>query len=334
MDIFKIYDNVALTVALPVYNAKGIGILPMESLCHQQGVDFNWELLICEENHKNMLGKDFFALYADRLKDKGCVRMAYFNINSWIPLPQKWKLLGEKSSPSSKIYAATAADDYPPHERLMLTKKYMDQGYDWLDFKKAFFYSFKRKSMILYNAQQIKNIWFAFPMDFGRNIPFSKLTKYIDGFLLQSLINFRKGTIKKKHIDELYHGVCTDGYNNISNRDGFYIKKCFPFEPTSVTIDTIRIPEGVRSWIKSPERDEEIKKKRDDSNTTNAQPAGLPPENHGSVGEERPKEAHNRGQWLKGWNAGVAKKKPLPKPATKGKRWDIIGAANRLRPNK
>jgi len=333
MEIFNTCNNIALTVALPCYNAKGIGILPMESLCHQEGVDFNWELLICEENHSGMLGEKFFAHYADRLKAKGCVRLAYFQIGDWIPLPQKWKLLGEKASHSSKIYVAAAADDYPPHERLKITKKYMDEGYDWMDFKKGFFYSFKRREMILYNAQQIKNLWFAFPMDFGRKIPHSNLTKYIDGFLLASLIK-QKGTIRKKHIDELYHGVCTDGYNNISNRDEFYVKKCFPFEPTSENIDTIKISEGVRNWLKSQERDGEIKKKSDDGNTIDVQPPGLPAEDDVSMAKERAKGSHHSGQWLIRRNAGVVKEKPVQKPAFERKRGDFLSAADRFRQGK
>lgn len=42
--------SIKLTVALPVYNSKSIAWLAMESLCNQKGIDFDWEIVIAEEN--------------------------------------------------------------------------------------------------------------------------------------------------------------------------------------------------------------------------------------------------------------------------------------------
>lgn len=43
---------VALTCALPMYRAKDIGWLGLESLCRQEDIDFAWELIIMEEEQE------------------------------------------------------------------------------------------------------------------------------------------------------------------------------------------------------------------------------------------------------------------------------------------
>lgn len=41
-----------ITVGLPVYNSNQIAWLAMEGLCNQKK-NYTWELIICEEQHKN-----------------------------------------------------------------------------------------------------------------------------------------------------------------------------------------------------------------------------------------------------------------------------------------
>lgn len=63
--------NVELSVAIPCYNGKKIGWLCMEGLCNQVDINFDWEIIICEEKHNGMLGIDFFKKYVDRLSKIG-----------------------------------------------------------------------------------------------------------------------------------------------------------------------------------------------------------------------------------------------------------------------
>ena len=71
--------------------------------------------------------------YEDRLRSVGCVRISYDSIDQWIPLSQKWKLLGKRATASSKAFVFQAADCYSRPHRLANVYAAIQGGADWVD---------------------------------------------------------------------------------------------------------------------------------------------------------------------------------------------------------
>lgn len=246
--ILKTNNHAAVTVALPCYNAKKIGWLPMESLCNQVNVDFNWELIVCEEPHKDMLGVKFFELYKDRLAANGCVNITYLHPPKWMYLPQKWRMIADNADSKSVTYVKKAADCYSPSVRLSLSHKFVSEGYDWVDFTKGYFYNFRLNKIILYNDNRYTNLSMASKTSHMRVLPLSTKKSGIDGLIKKSF----KGEIKTHNITTLYEdSVDTDGFNNISKRDIFYKSPQVPFFSTNKTLDDTKLPDYVIKRMKS-----------------------------------------------------------------------------------
>ena len=57
--------QIQVTVALPTWENKNIIWLQLESLCRQE-TKYNWELVVCEEQSKNMAGEGMILSFTDR----------------------------------------------------------------------------------------------------------------------------------------------------------------------------------------------------------------------------------------------------------------------------
>jgi hypothetical protein len=229
-----------------------IGWLALESLCNQVEVNFNWELIVCEELHDGMLGVEFFEHYVERLKQVGCVRVTYIELPDWISLASKWQLIGQQADLNSEAFILQAADCYTPSKRLAMTHKWINaRRYDWLDFTQGYFYSFKFNRLIQYQANSKTNLHMAFKTAYARNIPGTDKLKGIDGFLYDHCKSIT-GSIKVKQIEELQEdSIDTDGHNNISvKRINFYKFVRFPFVRTSTTLEQTSLPSYIVKRIK------------------------------------------------------------------------------------
>ena len=101
------------SVRMPLYRAKYIVWLALESLCRQRGIDFEWELVVAEEqNNDEVFGNTALQMYKSRLADVGCMRIKYIPLKTWIPLADKMVLLMQNTSKESKVLMPHAADRY------------------------------------------------------------------------------------------------------------------------------------------------------------------------------------------------------------------------------
>ena len=245
-EIINFSDNIKQTVALPCYNAKNIGWIAMESLCRQDPTSFDWELIICEEPHEKMLGKDFFASYKDRLMEAGCRRILYISPEKWTPLPQKWRAIGIAAHRHSKSFLLHAADCYSPKGRLELSHELIEKGYDWIDYIKGYFYSIHQKKLVLYDAMTLKlkkrkrNLNMAFPTKYARKLPLSDKKRLIDKWLFNCIIPKKIYRVK-----ELYPSLDTHGENNISKREDSFITPKPPYTVTTKKIEEIGLPKDI-----------------------------------------------------------------------------------------
>jgi len=113
-------DTPIATVTLPLFNARRVAWLALESLARQRCIDAgSWQLLACEEESgHDRLGPDALAEYGDALRAAGCSGITYISIPEWIKLSAKYILMSEYLKPSVKMVVIQGADNYAQPLRL------------------------------------------------------------------------------------------------------------------------------------------------------------------------------------------------------------------------
>ncbi len=215
--------TVALTYALPMYRAKNIGWLALESLCRQENIDFEWELIIIEEALQSM-GEPRVREYKDRLEKVGCVRLEYVRLSEWIPLSQKWINMARLAD--SEGFLLAGCDDYAPPNRLSETKAMFDAGAEWTHVPVGLFYDIANDNFGVFDfysqsshpcgldkAGRTDLLKAAFPSTATR-------TTSVDGWVYDQIVSYL-GRSPHTHMNtsaDWRRGVFTDGLNNICKR--------------------------------------------------------------------------------------------------------------------
>lgn len=236
-------NNNIITVALPVYNQTGVLNIALEGLARQREAG-GWELIVCSENDV----WDVVNNYRDRLLEAGCENIICDKIETWIPLPQKWRRIGLMISPNSVGMMLHAADCYSHPDRIKQSKQAMINGYDWYHESAGYFYSIGDALLVKYdNNQKGKtHLNMCIASNHAKKLPKSDLRKNIDGWMYRTIQD------PKVYQDySLHSGVDLHGMNNISIYRGKFIKDCAcGFKPVDVTIDTIGLPIEIVKIIK------------------------------------------------------------------------------------
>lgn len=230
---------IELSVALPVFNSKRIAWLAVESLCRQKNIDFEWELIIAEEQDENRFGSKAFLSYSERLSQVGCVRFKYIKLQNWIPLGQKWKLLGQNCSDTSEVFLLQAVDCYSEPKRIKTTHDLIvNDRYDWIQNKRGLFYNLRTKKHILYDDTQMNQrcgLNMATKAEYIKALPDNDRKAIVDGWLYNNIKPKNPFSIINSY-DWMY-GVDTHGLNNISKkREKFFNTIEPPFVETKLHI--------------------------------------------------------------------------------------------------
>lgn len=144
-----------LSVGLPFYRSKYIGWAALESLCRQENVDFEWELIVIEEqNNKEVLGEEEIRKnYLPRLQKIGCVYFKYIPLDKWIPLGVKLnKLINQFSDTEVAIWNP---DDYYAPPSLLNNAYYAlteNSDKDWFSIPKTIFYNIADGKTFIYDV--------------------------------------------------------------------------------------------------------------------------------------------------------------------------------------
>lgn len=244
---------IKLSVALPVFNSKRIAWLAMESLCRQNNIDFEWELIIAEEQDENRFGSKAFLSYSERLAEVGCVRIKYIKLQNWIPLGQKWKLLGQSCSDTSKAFLLQAVDCYSEPNRLKTTHDLiMYHECDWVQNKKGLFYNLRTKKHILYDDTQMNQrcgLNMATKTEYIKALLDNDRRAIVDGWLYSNIKPKKPFSITTG--DDWMYGVDTHGLNNISiKREKFFNKIEPPFVKTNLEIKNL-LPKDIVDRLNS-----------------------------------------------------------------------------------
>ena len=246
-----------LTVALPMRNSKDISFLAFESLCNQKNVEFEWELIVYEEQHDNITSLDDIKAYADRLKDVGCVRCVYITCDNQPLLIDKWITIANAASESRVSYLLQAADCYSYSYRLANTYEVINEcGYSWYDNYNGFFYSFESNSLIRYAYNMTTNLSMGIKTDIMRRLPSKEIYKGIDGYIYNWANRNSDGIFLDYSDSNLYFdGLDTHGHNNISvNRQSFFDNIRIPFVETDYKLKDLSIPQHIKKQINELQR--------------------------------------------------------------------------------
>jgi hypothetical protein len=254
--IWESDNNIELTVALPAYNNKRIIYLALESLKNQTNINFNWELIVIEEQG---LSYNLIKKYQNIIP--GCKRIIYIGINTQILLIEKWKIMSLLSSNTSKVYVMQASDDYSPPKRLFIHYEHFKNTNCYYSTQpKGIFYNLKNKKKIIYDGTTINNyrnhLNMATRTSDIRNISIKHIKKGIDGYIFNYIKNTHKLYNKQfiftdTQIDKnnWKYGFCTDGANTISkHRTDQYTKPKKIFRIYNKT-DKLYIPTYINKFI-------------------------------------------------------------------------------------
>lgn len=217
------------TVFNPIWRGEDIAWLAFESMCAQQYVNFNWELIIHEEvNEDNVFGFDNISAYTERLKEVGCSRIIYVRVPKKIPLVKKLQLAGNMADPNSKIFIFQSADCYSQPNRFKESYELLLHMYDYVSSyigpvyniytDETFIYDFGRDRGVtgLNIAVQTKHV---------RSLPDTNLTCGIDGWF-RDIAKSRYPKFKDGYNESINwkYGLDTHGLNKIST-ERFLTKK-------------------------------------------------------------------------------------------------------------
>ncbi len=181
-------------MALPLFNAKNIAWLALESFARQRDIDFEWELVVAEEQDGNHFGKDKVSKYAERLKDVGCAEIKYLPLKTWIPLGQKWKYIADNASSESRGYLCHSADGFAqPYWIREVYDKLIKEEYNHVAYPHIYVYYvpdhkvFQHTHFTKNNDRGCKALSFAFDIKYIRGLPYFTKRKGIDGWLHKSV---------------------------------------------------------------------------------------------------------------------------------------------------
>jgi len=218
--------TIQLTVGLPLFRAKYIAWLALEGLIRQKGINFEWEIVIIEEtNNSEVFGIDRINEYRERLEDVGCVNINYQSLDNWIPMAEKFKLMGEEVK--GKIYAGNADDYYPSPYRLKSHYDALIHGkYDLFLPRRVIYYSIAEDIAYMRNMDKSHRVddveGRAVRAEFMRGLDPKGRKKGCDKWMHMSFITKarhkynRQIRIIKDESDNWKYGLSTFGFNNIS----------------------------------------------------------------------------------------------------------------------
>jgi len=214
----ELENKIEVTVALPTWENKNIIWLQLESLCNQQ-TKYKWELIVCEEQTKNMSGEELILSYKERLEKVGCVNINYIPLNEHIPLSKKWWVIANEAK--GETFLLCASDNYSPPNRIELSHEKLKDEYQWFDVAEGLFFNLNTHDVGTFRNQPNQTgLFMGTKTSIIKKLKGPWPPKYIDNWI-RSQMNIQP---RYRHEKPLL-GLHTDGANKISkSRNSLYSK--------------------------------------------------------------------------------------------------------------
>lgn len=222
-----------ITVGLPVYKQIKILSVALTGLANQEKPG-EWELMVCSENNVESIVNGF----RKRLLNAGCCNINIDKLDTWIPLPQKWRKMGRMMHSESIGMILQAADCYPHPKRIAQSRDAMSKGYDWYHEQRGYFYDIPSKRMVLFDGGERESKTFlnmCIASRHARNLPLSDKKKSIDGWMFKTIDSPKVFTYRG-----MPKGVDFNGANTISLGRGKRMRELrYPFTKTKIGIKEV-----------------------------------------------------------------------------------------------
>jgi len=227
---------IQLSVGIPMFRAKYCGWIALESLARQEGIDFKWELVVCEEARSKdepFTKTRILEEYKERLSKVGCVRIKYIPLKNWLFLSNKIAKIAQNCDSKSKIYASNSADLYSPPKRLktqydLMTKR---ERIDFTSSGRTIVYDIKTEQYYLNNSIMVAErggiitdgTCRSVRMPLMKHLPrLANKRKSVDGWIWNFCKSYMKSQNKKFEVhldlstDNWKHGLNVHGLNNLT----------------------------------------------------------------------------------------------------------------------
>ena len=210
---------IKMSVVMPLYRVEYIGWLAFESLVNQVGIDFDWELIILEENTGEHLGESFLrSKYYDDLHKIKCSKIVYKVLDHWISLSKKYRLLTELCN--SPLWTLAVGDYYSPTTRLKTCyDSFYDIGWDFYRTSKLIFYDFVSDTWVIRRVSSRGACCKAVRMEIAKQIVYGNIRrKGLDGWFFRQCQAIKLNLHEYvEPIDYWKSGFNTHGFNNLSH---------------------------------------------------------------------------------------------------------------------
>lgn len=221
-------DKIVLSVVLPLFRAKNIAWVSLESLIRQEGVNFEWELIVIEEQFENFFGLDEILKYKNQLETIGCVSIKYISLNKWIPLSAKWYFLIQESCDTSEMIAFCAADMYQSKHRLAKQYKILKStNKNWYKISENIVYDLGSNSHVIFTVPEEKydSCSVMASKNLVKNLPLVCIKKHVDSWLHNTLLKVGLDYFYDDESELKNDTINVNGINNLSfDRDERIIK--------------------------------------------------------------------------------------------------------------
>lgn len=249
---------IEMSVVMPLYRAKFIAWLTFESLCRQQDIDFEWELIMIQEENDEAIDPLVIESYVSRLKNVGCTQAVFRSLKNWIPLASKIKRLIDLCSPDSRIWTCTVADLYSPPLRLKTSYDAFKEDIDWFRVKKLLCYDILTGDLVVRRVSERGSGGKATKMTLARQVE-SESTRWcgVDGWFYRACTTANGGqlTTVVDTSDNWRYGFNTHGFHNITIARGRKIR-CRTHKFLSCDVDlTTTIPPEILVRLKQARGD-------------------------------------------------------------------------------
>lgn len=213
-----------LSLCIPLFRSKYIAWLLFESLIRQQKINFEWELIVAEENFDEEFGYTNIENYIPRLKEIGCVNIIHKSLDRFIPLGTKTQYLISLCNEKSKVVTFAAADFYIPNLSIYSQFNALKDGnYDCYRSTKTIFYNIADEAISLYDTS--KSRYKGDTSERGiitsiakKIVKLKGIRRGLDIAVYRELLRLTNNNLRVylDVSDNWKYGVCTHGLNNIS----------------------------------------------------------------------------------------------------------------------
>lgn len=222
-------DKITATVALPMFNSEFIGWLPLESFVRQKNIDFNWELIIIEEQNGHQFGEENVMRYKHKLEEVGCKRIKYVPISKWMHLSTKWINMAKYADKNSKVFICQGADNFSHPLRLYESYYYIvKKDYDYICYPYVVFYSVPTNEIYkrgfydkVKSKQPFKGYQYSFKTEYAKLLPNVKQKSSIDKWLFERIREISRRKKRRYNftfVDSKFweYGFNTHGFHNLT----------------------------------------------------------------------------------------------------------------------